>query len=143
MIQGLHHTGLVVRDLSKSIAFYRDVVGLIVIREFERTGEAISQLLGYENVHLSAALLDLGEGHALELIQYIHPSPDERPSEERNVLGASHLAFQVVDIHASFRKLADGGARVLNQPVEIAPGRIACYLQDPDGNWLELLQLTD
>ena len=33
------------------------------------------------------------------------------------------------------------GAKKLNPPKELAPGRTACYLQDPDGNWLELLQL--
>ena len=29
----------------------------------------------------------------------------------------------------------------MNPPAELAPGRVACYIQDPDGNWLELLQL--
>ena len=29
----------------------------------------------------------------------------------------------------------------MNLPAAVSEGRIACYLQDPDGNWLELLQL--
>ena len=29
----------------------------------------------------------------------------------------------------------------MNPPAAISEGRVACYLQDPDGNWLELLQL--
>ena len=139
----MDHTGLVVRDLGTSLAFYRDVMGLDVARQYERSGDGISQVIGYEDAHLSAAMLDLGDGHKLELIQYIHPPSGERPSEERSVLGASHLAFVVSDIDAMFQKLSGSGARMMNPPVELAPGRIACYFQDPDGNWLELLQLAD
>ena len=58
------------------------------------------------------------------------------------MLGAAHLAFEVEDIEETFRRLERGGARVMNPPAELAPGRIGCYLQDPDGNWLELLQLV-
>ena len=33
-----------------------------------------------------------------------------------------------------------GGAVGLNPPVEGAPGRKVCYMQDPDGNWIELIE---
>ena len=143
MIQRLHHTGFVVRDRNKAVAFYRDVVGLKVISEYERRGEGIDQVIGYQDAHLKATTLDLGEGHVLELIQYLNPSSEERPTEERSVLGAAHLAIQVDDIQAMFEKVTAGGAQTLNPPAELAPGRMACYFQDPDGNWLELLELRE
>ena len=31
MLKGLHHTGFVVRDLEKSVAFYTEVMGLEVM----------------------------------------------------------------------------------------------------------------
>ena len=143
MIQRLHHTGFVVRDLNNAVAFYRDVVGLKVIAEYERRGAGIDQVVGYEDAHLKATTLDMGEGHVLELIQYVHPRSDERPTEERSVLGAAHLAFQVNDIETMFEKLSAGGAKMMNPPAELATGRIGCYFQDPDGNWLELLELRE
>ncbi len=143
MVQRLHHTGFVVRDRDKAVAFYRDIVGLNVISEYKRIGPKIDQVVGYEDVHLKLALLDLGGGHILELIQYVNPPPDERPTAERSVLGAAHLAFEVKDISAMFAKMSEGGAKMMNPPVQIAPGRIACYFQDPDGNWLELMELDE
>ena len=140
MITGMNHTGFVVSDLDSSTAFYRDVVGLQVVTSRERQGGPISQMIGYDDVHLKACLLSAGGGHVLELIQYIHPPGADRPSDDRNTLGASHLAFDVDDIEATFRHLVDNGALKLNPPVELQPGRIACYLQDPDGNWVELIQ---
>ena len=142
MVQKLHHTGFVVKNVEESTAFYRDVVGLSLIRAYERMGTGIDQVVGYENAHLSAAILDIGGGHILELIQYVNPRSEDRPSEERNVLGATHLALLVDDIHAMYARLAEKGGQVMNPPAELEPGRIACYLQDPDGNWIELLELS-
>lgn len=143
MVQRLHHTGFVVRDRDEAIAFYRNVVGLNVISEYERRGPEIDQVLGYRDAHLKSALLDLGEGHILELIQYVNPLPEERSTEERNVVGAAHLALQVKDISATFAKMSESSAKIMNPPAQIAPGRIACYLQDPDGNWLEIMELSE
>ena len=70
MITGMNHTGFVVRNLDKAVEFYRQVLGLKVVRATDREGAPISQVVGYENTHLKGALLSLGDGHALELL---HP----------------------------------------------------------------------
>ena len=46
MVQKLHHTGFVVKNVEESIAFYRDVVGLSLIRAYERMGTGIDQVVG-------------------------------------------------------------------------------------------------
>ena len=140
MVTGINHAGLVVKDLEKATEFYRDAIGLKLLRSFERTGEAISQVLGYENTHLKAVLMGTGEGPTLELIQYVNPPPADRSTEERNVLGAGHLAFTVEDAAEALQDLIKKGAKGLNPPVEVSPGRKVCYFQDPEGNWLELVE---
>ncbi|MDP6513860.1 MAG: VOC family protein [SAR202 cluster bacterium] len=145
MITRMNHTGFVVSDLEKSMDFYINVVGLKLVRQIEREGGPISQVLNYPDLHLKAALLGLEgeEGHILELIQYINPPSADRPTEERAVLGASHLAFNVTDMKTTFARLLEAGAKQLNPPVEVPPGRIVTYLQDPDGNWIELLDFGE
>ena len=140
MISTMNHTGFVVRDLGRAVEFYRDVLGLRVVDTYEREGAPIGQVVGYENAHLSIALLSTGDGHILELIQYVHPAGAERPSEERNTMGATHLAFGVDDIAQTYRHIIGHGAQRLNPPVELVPGKTVCYLQDPDGNWIELVE---
>ena len=143
MITGMNHTGFVVRDVEKATMFYRDVIGLTVVTTYEREGSPISQVVGYENAHLRVALLSIEEGHILELIQYVHPPGSERATEERSTLGGTHLAFNVEDIEQTFQQLVSNGVRGLNPPAEVAPGRKACYMQDPDGNWIELIEITE
>ena len=140
MITSINHAGVVVSDLEKAIDFYRDVIGLKIIRKVELTGGPISRLIGYDNTHLKAAHMGTGEGTTVELIQYVNPAPAERPSQERNVLGASHVALTVDDIQESYERVVSGGAQKLNPPQEVAPGAWRCYLQDPDGNWVELVE---
>ena len=142
MIKSMYHTGLVVQDLDKSVQFYRDVIGLKVVRELERNGGPIAQVVGYPDAHLRGAMLGLEgeEGNILELIQYLNPIAASRPTTERSVLGGSHIAFYVDDIEQAFQELVSNGGQPLNPPVEIAPGRSGCYMQDPDGNWIELIQ---
>lgn len=140
MIVNLNHTGFVVQNLDKAVAFYRDVIGLSVIRDVERKGSSISQILGYNDAHIKAAVMDLGNDCGLELIEYLSPIPESRPSNERAVLGGSHIAFNVDNIESTFNQLVEGGAVNLNPPSEVAPGRYVCYMQDPCGNWIELIE---
>ena len=81
VITSMHHTGFVVADLDKSVAFYRDVMGLTVNVSRERKGGPVTQVLGYEDTHLKIALLSIGDGHTLELIQYVHPTGAARPTD--------------------------------------------------------------
>ena len=143
MITRMNHTGFVVRDLRKAIEFYWDVLGLDLLIERERSGGPISQVVGYENTHLKAGNMGLKDGHVLEFIEYISPVAAERPTEERSVLGGGHLAFEVDDIDRTYEELVSRGAKKLNPPVEVVPGRKVCYLQDPEGNRIELMELRE
>ena len=145
MITGMNHTGFVVNNVDVSADFYMNVIGLKEVVRRERDGGPISQVVGYDHTHLKAVLLSLDAdgGHILELIEYIRPEAADRPTEERAVIGASHICFDVADIDAVFAEMVANGARELNPPIEVSPGRTVCYLQDPDGNWVELIESSE
>ena len=143
MLKALHHTGFVVEDIDAAIRFYQETLGLEVLARYERVGAPISQVIGYEDTHLEAVTMWTGSGHILELIRYVNPAARRRPTEERSVVGGTHLAFQVDDVESVLQRMVENGARPVNPPVEVAPGRKICYLQDPEGNWLELLELSE
>ena len=147
MLLRMHHTGFVVSDLDVAVRFYEDVVGLTLIGRRERDGGPISQILGYENTHIKIAEFfygdgEQGTGHQIELIEYVHPPGSDAHIKERNSFGASHIAFEVEDIFEAYERLIANGAQKLNPPIEIVEGKKGCYLQDPDGNWVELLELA-
>lgn len=147
MITGFYHTGFVVRDLEAMTAFYRDVLGLAVQWELDLEGEYISQVVGFPGAHVRLAYLGKeGEKHRLELIQYLNP-PGRDGHNSTNALGASHLCFYVDDVERMYRELNGRGLRFVNPPaLRQYAGRgtfKVCYCQDPEGNWLELLEVSE
>ena len=139
----LNHTGFIVNDLDSAIEFYRDALGLDLERTADSSSPGLSSIVGYDNARLRAAFLVGADGHTLELIQYINPPGAARSSEElreRAIVGAAHLAFLVENVDAVYERLLAAGGHELNPPVVPRPGVKACYLQDPDGNWIEIMQ---
>ena len=105
-MKGLHHVGITVKDLDASIRFYHDVLGLEFSNEpspwFE--GEELGKGVGVPGAALRQVSLLLGDT-TLELLEYKSP-PSETPSPlKSHSLGASHVAFQVDDIHATKAEL--------------------------------------
>ncbi|SVE33638.1 uncharacterized protein METZ01_LOCUS486492, partial [marine metagenome] len=61
-------------------------------------------------------------------------------------LGASHLAFFVNDIETFYEETSKKGLKFNNEPAVLNDDsgkllRKALYAQDPDGNWLEFVEL--
>ena len=145
MLKSFFHTGFVVEDLEQSVAFYTEVLGMRIAAQVERKGEFANQLLGFPDAHIKGVMVDKGEGHQLELIQYFNP-PSGPGGMARNDLGASHLAFFVEDIDSFYAETKGRGLQFNNPPASLADDhghlqRKALYAQDPDGNWLEFVEI--
>ena len=144
MLKSFFHTGFVVKDLENSVDFYANVLGMRIAARTERKGEFINQVLAFPDAHIKGAFVDKGEGHQLELIQYINPASGPG-GIARNDLGATHVAFLVSDIDKFYEETKERGLRFNNPPASLADDhgnlqRKALYAQDPDGNWLEFVE---
>jgi catechol 2,3-dioxygenase-like lactoylglutathione lyase family enzyme len=144
MIQGVHHTCITVSDLERSIAFYRDLIGLelVMTEESERSGDDRSKALGVARAKVKLAILRAGDAQ-VELIEYVtaRGQPYDR---HNNDVGTMHIAFRVDDIDAAYRRLLDHGVRFTAPPATIPAGPMAgwrwTYFFDPDGVSLEIIQ---
>ncbi|MCH8987692.1 MAG: VOC family protein [Chloroflexi bacterium] len=145
MLKSFFHTGFVVKDIEKSVKFYSEVLGMRIAGRMERQGEFVEQVLAFPGAHIKGGFVDMGEGHQLELIQYLSPASGEN-NLNRNDLGASHLAFFVEDLDKFYQETSQKGIRYNNPPASMFDengnlSRKAAYAQDPDGNWLEFVEV--
>ena len=145
-VEWMNHTGFVVSDMDRSLEFYQDLLGLKQERNQILEGEFISELVGYPDARLHIVYLGTGDlRHSVELIQYLNPAGTPAAMPERHQVGASHLGVIVDDLDAFYAELSSRGVRFVSPPA-IRPGAVypmaskGCYMQDPDGNWLELLE---
>lgn len=142
---------LVCRDLTRSIAWYRDVLGLTVLaRESGATapGGAFGACGG--EARWDAATLALParlEQYALRLEHWHAPATVARPPALANQLGPFRVAFLVEDAHDWHTHLERNGVLCTGPPVwlDMGPeipidGLWALFLLDPDGACVELIQ---
>ena len=134
-----------VKDIEASIKFYADVLGMRIAGRTEREGEFVELVLAFPGAHIKGGFVDMGEGHQLELIQYLSPASGENHLQ-RNDLGASHLAFFVEDLDKFYEDTSRKGIKYNNLPATMVDengklSRKAAYAQDPDGNWLEFVEI--
>jgi lactoylglutathione lyase len=149
VIAGTLHTGISVSDLERSIAFYRDDLGLELITRWDSSQEYLRTVVGFPDAELRIALLRVpaaagaGAGHHIELLEYRVPRGQRGDARTCNP-GNAHVAFVVEDLDRVYAELSAKGVRFKSAPVAITHGRNtgakAVYLLDPDDVTLELVQ---
>ena len=119
--------------------------GLRVQREMVMDGDIVSQLTGFENARVHIAYLGNDLRHAVELVQFLEPAVTPWSRPPRNRVGTAHLGLIVDDVDATYEELSGRGMEFVNPPAlrpdAVYPwARKVCYVYDPDGNMLELIE---
>ena len=146
-MKGLHHVGITVKDLDASIRFYHDLLGLEFSNEpspwFE--GDELEKGVGVPGAALRQVSLLLGDT-TLELLEYKSPPSETSAPLKSQSDGASHVALQVDDIHATKAELEAKGIAFYSDVNVVDEGVLAgwrwVYFEDPDGYPLELVEVA-
>ncbi len=120
------YVGIQVQDLDRSIAFYRDLLGMEVARR-----EKVPETQG-EWAELRSPASPL----LLELNWYPRGS-QHFPGPYRHGNELDHLAFDCEDADTAYRELVAKGAKPGLAPFTEGGSRLA-FVVDPDGIWIEL-----
>jgi lactoylglutathione lyase len=117
---------LIVRDIKRSVTFYRDVLGATVLREGEPT------FLRLGNVWLT---INEGGGPTDD-----KPEVFAAPPHDPNVLNI-FLNLRVADIRRCYDLWRARGAKFITGP-KVHATELRCYMRDPDGYLIEVGQTT-
>ena len=122
----IHHVGLPVTDLHRSIAWYREALGL--------THDAAAGVPG------SVAFMVAATGERLELVALdVRLSAWDDPIAALRV-GVLHTAWSVDDLDAAHARALEAGGRSVWKPRDTPePGLRIAFVADPDGNLVQLL----
>jgi catechol 2,3-dioxygenase-like lactoylglutathione lyase family enzyme len=144
MIHGIHHTAISTGDMERALRFYRDLLGFTEVfsSTWEVGTEEVDRIVGLQDSSARVVMLKAGNA-CIELFQYETPRP--KPNEANRPVcdhGITHLCLQVTDIDAEYARLKAAGM-VFHCPPQTRGGLRVTYGRDPDGNVVELLEVTD
>ena len=121
---------IVARDAEASLAFYRDFLGLEHVADTTVGSAGVMHRFRVGDSLLK--LLELGK------------VPEARPAPG-GMRGASGYRFWTLWVNNLDEMVADAESRgyaVPSGPLEVRPGDRMAMVEDPDGNWVELLENT-
>lgn len=119
-----YYTGIRVRDMERSLGFYRDLLGMKLLFRTRITKQ-----------HGEVAVLQSPRGkQRLELNWYEPGSKYATPYARGE--GLDHLAFRTPDLTKAMDAFRRRGVRIVDRYTG-PRGGAWFYIEDPDGNWVE------
>jgi len=102
-----------VKDVARSVPFYRDTLGLAVTGQFE----------GFAFFNAGGVTLGLSEGLARNF---------------PHLVGATEIVFAVVGVREAYAALGERGVKFRIEPRQVAGPNWAANFEDPDGHMLSV-----
>ena len=143
----MNQTMLRIRDPEKSIPFYRDVLGMTLIEQFDFPPMEFSlYFMGYPQGEIpedraerarwvfdQPALLELTHNYGTEkdpAFSYHNGNDEPR--------GFGHIGISVPDVYAACERFEALGVEFVKRPDDGTMKGLA-FVRDPDGYWIEIL----
>ncbi len=128
----LLHTMVRVSDLERSVAFYRDALGMHELRRED-----------YPSGKFTLAFLGFGDEKTNTVIELTY---NYGATTYTHGTGFGHIAFAVADIRRACDRLRSLGVKVIREPAPMAHTAsngqcdVIAFIEDPDGYRIELIE---
>jgi catechol 2,3-dioxygenase-like lactoylglutathione lyase family enzyme len=128
----LHHAGVSVPDLDRSLQWYCEALGLRPGLRFEVPPIGLRGAFALGDDEAGVELLEMAGAEP--------GTPTTDPPSANAIHGYNHVCFQVEDLDAAYdRVIASGAVAVWDPRDSPEPGMRMAYVTDPDGNLIELV----
>jgi predicted enzyme related to lactoylglutathione lyase len=119
--------GILVRDAKATMAFYRDTLGLAQLAPLPIPGGVQERLAWGPTV--------------VKLVHF--DTPPEAANPPGGIMGGTgfrYITLSVDDLDSAVQTCQDAGHAVPIPPMEFMPGLRVAIVEDPEGNWVELVE---
>ena len=127
-LTGIGHVALKVSDIERSLAFYRDRLGFEEIMRLDRADGS-----------LWLVYLRITDTQFVELF----PGGEGDRAPGAAVTAINHFCLETDDLEATAAALHERGIVLTVDPKTGADRNRQCWVEDPDGNQIEFMQMTE
>lgn len=123
---GFHHISITTHRFEESIKFYRDLLGMEVVKEMQLGERRLVQL-------------DIGDGM---LVEVSDPTPETKAMQS-SLVPLNHIGFKVDDLKAAVELVRASGYPITVEPRELTTGDTPmslAFVKGPNGESIEFMQ---
>ena len=121
--------GIITKDVEPMLKFYRDTLGLEMEGEMDMGGGG------------KMTRLKCGTTIIKLVVNGREPPAESAPGGIGGATGYRYWTITVSNIAEAVQECQDGGFKIVVPVTEFRPGVTIAIIEDPDGNWVELLQV--
>ncbi|MCP4754377.1 MAG: VOC family protein [Proteobacteria bacterium] len=122
--------GIITKDADRALAFYRDTLGLKPVGEMPMPGGG------------TMYRLNCGTSQIKIIVHGKEPAAVAPPGGMRGATGYRYWTISIDNLEEAVKTCEDAGYKIVMPVTEIRPGVSISFVEDPDGNWVELLQVA-
>jgi catechol 2,3-dioxygenase-like lactoylglutathione lyase family enzyme len=137
----IRHTGIVTKNLKKSLYFWVDLLGFKIKKKLNEKGELIDKVIGYKNVRVKTLKLEDSYKNLIELLYFSNPPRFKRTSIEPYTNGYTHISLTVKNIEFMYQIFKKKKIIFNSPPKRSTDGMVKMtYCRTPEGAFLELVE---
>lgn len=121
--------GIVTKNIEPMVKFYRDTLGLVPDGEMDLPGGS------------KMTRLKCGTTVVKLVVQGREPRAEAPPGGLAGATGYRYWTVTITNLEEATQACADAGYKLAVPVTQIRPGVRIAMVEDPDGNWVELLQM--
>lgn len=126
-VTSIAHVAIRVKDVARTLDFYCNKLGFAEMLRLDRDGR------------LWLIYLRITDEQYLE----VFPEGEGDRAAEREAVGFNHMCLAVPDIDQTVAEMAGAGVELIRPKALGADGNWQCWIEDPDGHRIELMQMAE
>lgn len=138
-VKNFRHICIMVKDLDRSLKFYRDIMRFKVAKILDLEGEYPQKLFNIKGIRLTyVKMYSPGQPKGSPPVFELHYWKKPRIYPRKNRI---HISFTVTGIDREYKRLRKLGVKFISGPVKTPYNNTKiCFAYDPDNNLIEFVE---
>ncbi len=139
--KNFRHSGIVTKDLNKSLFFYNKLLKLKIIKIIEEDTAIMTSLLKIKNCKLKTIKLGLKNKIFIELL-YFDQTQKKTSNIKINSPGLTHISLTVENLEQLYKKFKKNKIKFLSKPQVSSDKKVKLvFCKSPENIFIELVEI--
>lgn len=140
-IQNFRHSGIVTRNLKKSLKFYIDILGFKIIKKVDENEKIMKEVLGLKKCKLTTIKIGINKKIYIELLHFKKINQLDSKIKIYSP-GLTHISLTVNNLEKIYKKLKKFKIKFISKPTFSENKKVKlCFCRSPENIFIEFVEV--